>query len=184
MKSIFLCGFMGCGKTTVGRILAKKTGREFVDMDKYIEKKENMTVSEIFALHGEDHFRDLEHSVCAELSQKEDLIVATGGGALTYKRNSDIIRQNATVLYLSVPLDVIAKRLKNDTTRPLLQRPDKEQAMKELYDKRVPLYLDSASVIADASSKPNAVAELIIFTMGLKRGKSRAKEVNHSTKVL
>ena len=130
MKSIFLCGFMGCGKTTVGRILAKKTGREFVDMDKYIEKKENMTVSEIFALHGEDYFRDLEHSVCAELSQKEDLIVATGGGALTYKRNSDIIRQNATVLYLSVPLDVIAKRLKNDTTRPLLQRPDKEQAMK------------------------------------------------------
>lgn len=171
MKSIFLCGFMGCGKTTVGKLLAKRTHREFIDMDKYIEQKENMTVSQIFENHGEEYFRNLEHQVCKELSEKENLIVATGGGALTFKRNADIIKQNATVLFISVPVEVIAKRLKNDTTRPLLQRDDKEQAMKELYNKRMPLYNDAATVIVDGSQNPGAVVSLIVSTMGLKTKK-------------
>lgn len=168
MKSIFLCGFMGCGKTTVGRTLAKRTGKEFIDMDKYIEKKENMTVSQIFETNGENYFRDLEHQVCCELSQKKDLIVATGGGALTFKRNVDVLKKNATVLFISVPLEIIAKRLKNDTTRPLLQRADKEQAMKELYEKRLPLYTEAATVVVDGSVSTKAVVSLIISTMGLK----------------
>ena len=173
MKSIFLCGFMGCGKTTVGKILAARTGRDFIDMDKYIEEKENMTVSQIFEKHGEDYFRDLEHQVCKELSKKENLIVATGGGALTYKRNADIIRKNATVLFISVPIEIIADRLKNDTTRPLLQREDRQQAMKELYDKRMPLYKDAATVIADGSQSPGAVANLIISIMALKKASKK-----------
>lgn len=168
MKSIFLCGFMGCGKTTVGKILAKKTGKEFIDMDKYIEQKENMTISQIFETHGEDYFRDVEHQVCKELSEKPDLIVATGGGALTFKRNVDIIKGNASVLLISVPVEVIAQRLKNDTTRPLLQRPDKEVAMRELYNKRLPIYTDAATVIVNGSQHPKAVAKLIINTMNLK----------------
>ncbi len=175
MKSIFLCGFMGCGKTTVGRVLAKKTGMKFVDMDRYIEKKKNMTVSEIFSEYGEDYFRDLEHDACTRLSQSENLIVATGGGALTYERNCKVIRDNASVLYLSVPLDIIAKRLENDTKRPLLQRPDKEQAMKELYSKRIPLYKGCATAVADASGSPGAVAELIISTMGLKKHAAKSE---------
>ena len=168
MKSIFLCGFMGCGKTTIGKILAKRTGREFIDMDKFIEEKENMTVSQIFETHGEDYFRDVEHQVCKELSEKQDLIVATGGGALTFQRNVDVIRKSATVLLISVPVEVISKRLKNDTTRPLLQRPDKEEAMRELYNKRLPIYTDAATVIVNGTGHPNAVAKLIMNTMNLK----------------
>lgn len=168
MKSIFLCGFMGCGKTTIGKILAKRTGREFIDMDKYIEEKENMTVSQIFETHGEDYFRDVEHQVCKELSEKQDLIVATGGGALTFQRNVDVIRKSATVLLISVPVEVISKRLKNDTTRPLLQRPDKEEAMRELYNKRLPIYTDAATVIVNGTGHPKAVAKLIMNTMNLK----------------
>lgn len=168
MKSIFLCGFMGCGKTTIGKILAKRTGREFIDMDKYIEEKENMTVSQIFETHGEDYFRDVEHQVCKELSEKQDLIVATGGGALTFQRNVDVIRKSATVLLISVPVEVISKRLKNDTTRPLLQRPDKEEAMCELYNKRLPIYTDAATVIVNGTGHPKAVAKLIMNTMNLK----------------
>lgn len=168
MKSIFLCGFMGCGKTTIGKILAKRTGREFIDMDKYIEEKENMTVSQIFETHGEDYFRDVEHQVCKELSEKQDLIVATGGGALTFQRNVEVIRKSATVLLISVPVEVISKRLKNDTTRPLLQRPDKEEAMRELYNKRLPIYTDAATVIVNGTGHPKAVAKLIMNTMNLK----------------
>ena len=168
MKSIFLCGFMGCGKTTIGKILAKRTGREFIDMDKYIEEKENMTVSQIFETHGEDYFRDVEHQVCKELSEKQDLIVATGGGALTFQRNVDVIRKSATVLLISVPVEVISKRLKNDTTRPLLQRSDKEEAMRELYNKRLPIYTDAATVIVNGTGHPKAVAKLIMNTMNLK----------------
>ena len=168
MKSIFLCGFMGCGKTTIGKILAKRTGREFIDMDKYIEEKENMTVSQIFETHGEDYFRDVEHQVCKELSEKQDLIVATGGGALTFQRNVDVIRKSATVLLISVPVEVISKRLKNDTTRPLLQRPDKEEAMRALYNKRLPIYTDAATVIVNGTGHPKAVAKLIMNTMNLK----------------
>lgn len=173
MKSIFLCGFMGCGKTTVGRLLAKRLGREFIDMDKYIEEKENMTVSQIFEENGEDYFRDIEHQVCIELSEKENLIVATGGGALTYKRNVEKVQKNASVLFLSVPVKVISKRLKNDTIRPLLQREDKEQAIIELYNKRLPLYTDAATIIVDGSQNPNSVVNLIVSSMGLKAKKNR-----------
>lgn len=168
MKSIFLCGFMGCGKTTVGRLLAKRIGREFIDMDKYIEEKENMTISQIFEKHGEEYFRDIEHQVCVELSEKPNLIVATGGGALTYKRNVEAVRKNASVLFLSVPVEVISKRLENDTTRPLLQRADKEQAIRELYNKRLPLYTDAATIIVEASQNPKSVVNLIVTSMGLK----------------
>ncbi len=172
MKSIFLCGFMGCGKTTVGKLLAKRLGREFIDMDKYIEEKENMTVSEIFEKSGEEYFREIEHQVCIELSQKEDLIVATGGGALTYKRNAEQVKKNASVLFISVPVSIISKRLENDTTRPLLQREDKEQAIRELYNKRLPLYTAAATVIVDGSQNPNSVVNLIVSSIGLKSQKN------------
>lgn len=174
-KNIFLCGFMGCGKTTVGKLLSKRLGREFIDMDKYIEEKENMTVSQIFEEKGEAYFRDVEHQVCIELSKKENLVVATGGGALTYKRNVDKVKKNSSILFLSVPLRIILKRLENDTTRPLLQRDDKEQAIRELYNKRLSSYMDAATIIVDGSQNPGSVVNLIISSIGLKRQNRRKK---------
>ena len=94
---------MGCGKSTVGRNLARKTGRRFVDMDAYKEKKTGKTISEIFAEQGEDGFRDIEHEVCAELAKKSSLIIATGGGALTFERNVEVFRGKDMIVLLDVP---------------------------------------------------------------------------------
>ena len=154
MNNIVLCGFMGCGKTTVGRNLARKTGRKLVDMDRYIEEKAEMSVSEIFEKHGEQGFRDMEHEACRELSEKEGLVIASGGGALTFKRNVEIFKGVDTIVLLDVPLNVISARLKNDKKRPLLQRPDKEKAMRELYEKRLPLYENAADIIIRGHDTP------------------------------
>lgn len=154
MNNIVLCGFMGCGKSTVGRNLARKTGTKFLDMDTYIEQQANMTVSQIFEKYGENGFRDMEHQACIELSQMNGLVIASGGGAFTFKRNADVFKGKDTIVLLDVPLDVIKYRLRNDTTRPLLQRPDKDKVMKELYDKRLPLYNEAADLVVSGQNTP------------------------------
>ena len=161
-ENIVLCGFMGCGKTTVGKALAKKTGMSLVDTDKYIEEKENMTISEIFDKHGEEYFRELEHKACIELAGKSNLIIATGGGALTYERNVKAFKQTCKIILLDVPVDVLYERLKFDTTRPLLQRADKKEAMTELYNKRMPLYKKASDIVIDGNASPFSVTDSII----------------------
>lgn len=162
MDNIVLCGFMGCGKTTVGRNLARKTGRKFLDMDSYIEEKAGMSVSEIFEKHGESGFRDMEHKACIELSEMTDLVIASGGGAFTFKRNSEVFKGKDTIVLLDVSLDVIKNRLKNDKSRPLLQKPDKDKVMKELYEKRLPLYKDASDLIVEGQNTPLKTAYAII----------------------
>ena len=156
-KNVILCGFMGCGKSTVGSLLAKKTGMSFVDMDSYIEKKENKTVSMIFAESGEEHFRALERQAAKELSEKSGLVIAAGGGTLVYKENVDVLKKSGRIVLLELPVETVAKRLANDTTRPLLNRPDKDEAMRELFNKRLPLYRAAADVIVDANNSPMQV---------------------------
>ncbi len=162
MDNIVLCGFMGCGKSTVGRNIANKTGRKFLDMDSYIEHKANMKVSEIFEKYGESGFRDMEHEACKELSEMSNLIIASGGGAFTFKRNCEVFKGKDTVVLLDVPLDVIKYRLRNDKIRPLLQRPDKDSAMKELYEKRLPLYKSAADIIVSGKNTPGKTAFAVI----------------------
>lgn len=156
-KNIILCGFMGCGKSTVGSLLAKKTGMSFVDMDTYIEKKAGMVVSDIFAQFGEEHFRALEKEAAKELAAKNSLVIAAGGGTLVYEENVQTFRQSGRIVLLDIPVETVAKRLENDTTRPLLNRPDKEQAMRELYDRRLPLYRAAADIIVNADDSPMQV---------------------------
>ena len=162
MNNIVLCGFMGCGKTTVGRNLARKAGRKFIDMDLYIEEKAGMKISEIFEKFGENRFRDMEHEACLELADAEGLVIASGGGAFTFQRNIDAFRGKDKIVLLDVPLDIIKQRLKNDTTRPLLQRPDKEEAMRELYEKRLPVYLSAADITVSGKSTPLKTAYAIL----------------------
>lgn len=156
-KSIVLCGFMGCGKSTIGSLLAKKMGMSFVDLDKYIEKKEKKTVSEIFKDNGEDYFRMKEREAVRELSDKKGLIIAAGGGTLTFKENTDMFRSGCKIVLLDIPVEVIAERLKYDTTRPLLARPDKDKIMRELYENRLPVYKAAADIVVDASASPMKV---------------------------
>ena len=145
---------MGCGKSTVGRNLARKTGKRFVDMDAYIEKKTGKTISGIFAEQGEDGFRDIEHEVCLELAEKSNLIIATGGGALTFERNVEVFKGKDIIVLLDVPLERIRYRLRNDKVRPLLQRPDKNKAMTELYNKRYQLYKAASDVTVKGKNTP------------------------------
>lgn len=100
MNNIVLCGFMGCGKSTVGKNIARKSGRKFLDMDSYIEEKAGMTVSEIFEKYGEEKFRDMEHDACVELSGLEGLVIASGGGAFTFKRNVEASRARTRLFFL------------------------------------------------------------------------------------
>ncbi len=162
MKNIVLCGFMGCGKSTVGALLAKKTGMAFVDLDSYIEKKEKMTVSKIFETGGESYFRSLERQAVEEISLKNGMVLAAGGGTLTFRENVDTLKKNCLIVLLDLPVETVALRLENDTTRPLLHRPDKDQVMRELYEKRLPLYKAAADIVIDADRSPMQVCMDII----------------------
>lgn len=131
---------MGCGKSTVGKSLAKLMGTEFIDMDKYIEEREGMKISEIFAAHGEKYFRSLETEAARELSMKENLVVGTGGGAVMNDENVSAFRSGGMLIFINVPEDIIRKRLKNDKTRPLLAGKNKDEKLHKLYNERFARY--------------------------------------------
>lgn len=161
-KNIILCGFMGSGKTTVGRLLAEKTGQQFVDMDNYIEVRQQMTVSRIFEKFGEPYFRELETEAAEELAKESNLVIAAGGGTLTVQRNVEILKATGIILMLDTPLSVIQERLEGDTTRPLLQKPNRGAVMKDLYHERLAAYKNAADIVISADASPQEVLKLIL----------------------
>ena len=166
-KNIVLFGFMGCGKSTVGTELARKTGRKLVDTDALIEKREGMSVSEIFSKHGEEYFRDREHEICVELAGKERLIISAGGGALTFRRNIEALREGCKLVLLDVPPEVIYERLKYDTTRPLLQCDDKLGAIRKLYARREAIYREAADYVVNGDRPRGFVALDVMKAVGI-----------------
>ena len=161
-KSIVLCGFMGCGKSTIGSLLAKKCGMAFVDMDKYIEKAEGKTVSEIFEDSGEEYFRMKEREASQELGVKKGLVIAAGGGTLTFPENVEAFKNKCSIILLDIPVEVIKERLKYDTTRPLLALPDKDEVINRLYNERLPLYRAAADIVVDGAGSPMSVTMSIL----------------------
>ncbi len=162
MKNIILCGFMGCGKSTIGRKLSAKTDMPFIDLDRYIEDKAGITVKEIFEKYGEEKFREMETEACRELSEKEGLIIAAGGGTLTFQRNIDILKKSGRIIYIDVKYEILCERLKRDTRRPLLQVENRNEVIKELLEKRAPIYKKAASVYIDGNFSTNRVTEIIL----------------------
>lgn len=162
MKNIILCGFMGCGKSTIGRKLSQRLEKEFVDMDRYIEAKEGLTVKEIFEKYGEEKFRELETQACRELSEKSDLIIAAGGGTLTFQRNIDILSSTGRIVYVDVKYEMLCERLKRDTRRPLLQVENRSEVIKKLLEKRRPIYERAASIYIDGNFTSGKVANIIL----------------------
>lgn len=146
MNNIILCGFMGAGKTVVGRELAKLMGFKFVDTDELIEKEQGIAIKAIFAARGEEYFRELEYKVCKEIGKTKNSVVSTGGGALTFERNVNELKKSGKVVFLDASFDVICERIGNSTSRPLFQ--DREKA-KELYDSRKEKYSAAADYIID-----------------------------------
>ena len=155
--SIILCGFMGCGKTTVGTLLAKKTNREFLDLDAYIEQQHCMRISDIFETQGETAFRQMETDAARALSGKGGLVLATGGGTVLREENTALLRKNGIIVLLEVPLSVLEQRLACDTDRPLLQRPDRAAFMARLYNERMPKYRSAAQICIAAGGTPETV---------------------------
>lgn len=165
--NIILSGFMGCGKTTIGRRLASALQMKFVDMDLYIEKKTGMKVAQIFAEHGEAYFRALETETVKELAGEKHYVIATGGGTLMQPVNvEEFHKGGGEVYYLNVPLRALQERLKNDTRRPLLQTPDRNAVIERLLNERTPQYLASADHVVDAGAPTVVVVRRICAMRG------------------
>ncbi len=147
LPSVFIVGPMGAGKTTIGRLLAKQLGREFVDSDWYIESQTGADIAWIFAKEGEAGFRERETKAIDELTLQSKIVLATGGGAVMSSENRDYLHQRGVVVYLNAPVEVQMARTAKDKSRPLLQQPNPKQILQNLYQIRDPLYRQVAHII-------------------------------------
>ena len=141
---------MGAGKTTVGRHLAKRFSRRFVDADQEIEARTGVRIPTIFEIEGEAGFRKREAQVIAELAAEGDLVLATGGGAVLDPANRGVLAASGLVIYLNAPPAMLFERTRHDRNRPLLRVADPLAKLEELYVVRDPLYREIADVVVDA----------------------------------
>lgn len=159
MRNIYLCGFMGCGKSHIGKMLAERLGMSLTDLDSYIEKAENMSIPDIFRDKGEPFFRSLEAKYIGEMP--ENSIVATGGGAIINPFVAETAQNAGTVIFLDADFETCYGRIKGDTHRPLVVNNTKEQ-LKELFDKRRAIYLENSDFSVKADGKDTDITESII----------------------
>ena len=156
-KNIILMGFMGSGKTTVGKILSKDFMYKFFDTDTEIEKKTGMTVSDIFDKYGESRFRELEIEVVEEISEEENAVISTGGGIVLNECNMKNLCKKGYIVYLEASSEKIYDNLKDDTTRPLLanlnSQQEKLKKIQELLSKREPLYCRYSQLTVETTGK-------------------------------
>ena len=151
--NIFFVGLMGAGKTTIGKLLAKKLKKTFYDTDHEIEKKLGVKVSVIFELEGEEGFRKRETQMIDELTNKKDIILATGGGAVLSEENRRLLKERGKVIYLNAKPQHLAKRMAFDKDRPLLQQGNMLDTLNHLYQERHPLYLSVSSSVVDTGQQ-------------------------------
>jgi len=140
----------GAGKTTVGRQLARRLQRSFVDADHEIEARTGVRIPLIFDIEGEQGFRDRESKVIAELANESNMIVATGGGAVLRHENREILKQGGTVVYLRAAPNLLFERTRLDPNRPLLQVADPMKKLEELFAQRDPLYREVADIVINS----------------------------------
>ncbi len=148
-ENIALIGFMGSGKTTVGKFLAKILEMKFVDIDFEITKEENRTVAEIFEKEGEDYFREVERKIIARESKDNNIIISTGGGVIIDNANIKKLKETSFVVYLNCDIDCIYNRVKNKKHRPLLNVPNAYEKITELFSRREMLYKISCDYMVD-----------------------------------
>ena len=152
--NIILIGFMGCGKSSVGIKLSYRLKRTIIDTDKWIEKKQGMTISDIFATEGEPAFRQMETDCLKALIETADKqIISVGGGLPMKEENHGLLKKLGRVVYLKITPEAVYERLKGDTTRPLLQVEDPMKKIEELLALRGPVYEKCADVVIEVSDK-------------------------------
>jgi len=153
MRNVFLVGPMGSGKTTIGQKLASRLGLSFHDTDQTIQDRTGVDISLIFEIEGEEGFRDRESKILEELTAAEQVLIATGGGAILRERNRQLLRERGVVVYLQVSVEQQMARLRHDKSRPLIQLEDRESKLVQLAQERDPLYAALADFTFAARSR-------------------------------
>lgn len=176
MKNIVLIGFMGTGKTTIGKLLANRLGRPFIDSDKKIEYENDMTIREMFAVYGEKYFRQKERAVIAQLSRYNNAVIGTGGGVVLCSENMSRLKRNGIIIALTASIETILERTGRRNTRPLLGTIEqREQSIYKLLKERIELY-DTADYSVDTTnhSPQQVIIEIMSFLRrgGYLRGRS------------
>ena len=160
-SSIALIGFMGTGKTTIGKLLANKLGKEyrFVEMDILIEEMAGKSIPEIFSQDGEVLFRDLESKICQKVSTLEKVVISCGGGVAINKENVDNLHKNCTIILLESKINTIIKRIlsRGIQARPVIDKEDPIKEIKKLFHSRKPIYQSVADIIIDTENKGKVV---------------------------
>lgn len=162
---IFLIGFMGSGKSTIGKLLAEKLGMDFIDFDRHIEQETGKTIPEIFDMEGEDTFRLLEHEYLKKLLDKDRVVIALGGGTPCFHNNMELINKNGTSVYISMSVDTLVKRVsKARNKRPLirdLNDVDLKYFIETNLEKRLPDYRQAHLSVCAEDMNAEQVAEVI-----------------------
>lgn len=151
--NVFLIGMMGAGKTSVGRVLARRLGKTFHDSDHVIEERTGVKIPVIFEIEGEAGFRNRESAVIEELTALDGIVLATGGGAVLRESNRALLKSRGLVVYLRANVRDLLNRTRQDRNRPLLQTADPRARLTELYEMRDPLYRETAHLIIDTGSQ-------------------------------
>ena len=162
-QSIFLVGPMGVGKTTIGRQLAKLLDYDFVDSDHEIEAKSGASIPWIFDVEGEQGFRQREQSMIDTLTQKSNIVLATGGGVVIREENRRVLRERGIVVYLKADVAELLRRTAHDKNRPLLQTDDPGATLSALIAEREPWYLEVADIVFDTQRKNSGSTASILL---------------------
>ncbi|MCX8026728.1 MAG: shikimate kinase [Thermodesulfovibrionales bacterium] len=170
MKNIVIIGFMGTGKTTVGKMLAQRLGFSFLDIDTEIEKTQNMTIKDIFANFGEERFREIETQTIRMIKDKSHLVIATGGGVVTKSENMNMLKENGIIVCLTASAESIFQRVRHKQDRPLLLTENPLETIKELLKKRQDLYKKADIHIDTTNLNPMEVVSAILDGLDKGRG--------------
>ena len=161
-KNLVLLGMMGVGKSTLGKMVSEECNFEFIDTDKSIEKKNSMTVSEIFEKKGEEFFRNEEEKEVLNILKKENCIIALGGGAFINKKIREIVLNKSLSIWLDVSIEILNNRVQHNQNRPLLKKNDNLEKLRQLYEDRKKIYkLANYKIICDDLSKKDITKKII-----------------------
>ncbi|MBO5097542.1 MAG: shikimate kinase [Agathobacter sp.] len=163
MHNIFLIGFMGVGKSTIAKLLAKELQAELVEMDETIEAEAGMSINEIFEQFGEQHFRDLETALVERVAKTGGAVVSCGGGAVLRPENVELMKQSGKIIFLSATPETIYERVKHSTNRPLLNGNMNVEYIRGLMERRREAYENAADVVisTDGKWKSQIVEEIL-----------------------
>lgn len=151
--NIFLVGLMGAGKTSIGRMLARRMNKDFLDADTEVEKVTGVKIPVIFEIEGESGFRAREEKMIEQLTAMDGIVLATGGGAVISPANRALLKGRGRVIYLRAAPEDLWKRTRRDRNRPLLQTADPLGKLRQLHEQRDPLYREVADLIVDTGSQ-------------------------------